>query len=271
MGLDITKFLAGWPFEPGQVTARRIYGDDGSEKLQLRLDLGVLQMEVVGRPDGARPFGQESVLAHYEQLLQQHRLERGTDESFRLDAQACEILRSEGMMYYHRYLAGFVLEDYELVQRDTLRNLRLFDFLAAYAAREPDRCAMEQYRPYVIMMSTRAKAMIALGQNRPKAAIVIAQRGIEAIKNFYRRGGLDKLSVSCDEIVILKGLTRQIESSIPVDPVKLVKRQLAKAIRDERYEDAASYRDQLTKLSVIKPTDQASQASNQAGDPESKP
>ena len=257
MGLDITKFLADWPFEPGQVTARRIYGDDGSEKLQLRLDLGVLQMEVVGRPDGARPFEQESLLAHYEQLLQQHRLERGTDENFRLDAQACELLRLEGVMYYHRYLAAFVLEDYELVQRDTLRNLRLFDFLAAYAGEESDRCAMEQHRPYVIMMSTRAKAMIALGQKRPKAAVVIAQRGMEAIKSFYRRSGFEKIAASCSEIAILKTLIRHIESSIPVDPIKLIKRQLAKAIRDERYEDAAGYRDQLTKLSPVRPADQA--------------
>jgi len=30
---------------------------------------------------------------------------------------------------------------------------------------------------------------------------------------------------------------------------------LAKAIKDERYEDAANYRDQLSKLSPGKPTD----------------
>lgn len=255
MSLDLTRILNGWPFEQGQVTARRIRGDDGTEKLQLRLDLGLLQMEVQGRPDGARPFGQESLLTHYEQLLQQYQIEHGSDEGFRLDARACEQLRNEGVMYYHRYLAAFVLEDYPLVHRDTMRNLRLFDFFAAYAREESDRYAMEQYRPYVIMMSTRARSMIALGQNRPKAAMVIAQKGMEAIKNFYRRFGQDKVAAHSGEIAILKSLAREIESRIPLDPVKLLKRQLAKAIKDERYEDAANYRDQLSKLSPGKPTD----------------
>ena len=37
--------------------ARKIVGEDGKEKLQVRLDLGLLQMELNGRPDGERPHG----------------------------------------------------------------------------------------------------------------------------------------------------------------------------------------------------------------------
>ena len=72
MSFDISHILSDWPFKPGEVTARRIVGADGQEKIQVRLDLGLLQMEASGRPDGQRPHGHESLLAYYEYLLQKH-------------------------------------------------------------------------------------------------------------------------------------------------------------------------------------------------------
>ncbi|MCX6916994.1 MAG: hypothetical protein NT167_28810, partial [Verrucomicrobia bacterium] len=128
MTLDITATLADWPYEPGQVSARRIQGADGRDKIQLRLDLGLLQMETSGRPDGVKPHGCESLLDYYEHQRQSHLAENKPAEAFSLDERACETLRAEGMMFYHRYLAAFVLEDYDLVERDALRNLRLMDF-----------------------------------------------------------------------------------------------------------------------------------------------
>ncbi len=53
--MDIADAMKGWAFEPGQVNVRLIRGNDGKPKLQLRLDLGLLQMELDGRPDGKRP------------------------------------------------------------------------------------------------------------------------------------------------------------------------------------------------------------------------
>ena len=40
----------------------------------------------------------------------------------------------EGVQYYHRYLAAFHLQRYDLVVRDTERNLRLFAFVVRHAA-----------------------------------------------------------------------------------------------------------------------------------------
>ncbi len=52
---DISPVLKGWDYEPGTINVRKISGLDGSPKLQMRVDLGVLQMEMSGRPDGAHP------------------------------------------------------------------------------------------------------------------------------------------------------------------------------------------------------------------------
>src|SRR5205823_11032847 len=66
MSLDLNTILKGWSHESGSIKVRKIAGLDGREKLQLRVDLGVLQMEVAGRPDGRRPHGCESLLEYHQ-------------------------------------------------------------------------------------------------------------------------------------------------------------------------------------------------------------
>ena len=245
MSLDIRRILDGWPYESGQLGARRVMGDDGREKIQLRLELGLLQMETTGRPDGQRPHGRESLLRYYEERLGRHKEDSGSDLGFSLDEQACELLRSEGMMYYHRYLAEFVLEDYEAVARDTRRNLRLMDFCETYAAEESDRYVLEQYRPYVLMMSTRARGRLALKQNKPKTALSLVRKGIQQIQDFYGRFGQEEMISGSGEIAILEAMAKEIELRIPVHPVQKLREKLAEAVREERYEEAAVLRDQL--------------------------
>ena len=51
------------------------------------------------------------------------------------------------------------------------------------------------------------------------------------------------------ELAVLRALAKEAESRIPVDPVLKIRQALDKAIREERYEEAASLRDQLRKAS----------------------
>src|SRR5947209_8446986 len=76
---DITPVLKGWDYEAGTINVRKISGEDGSPKLQMRLDLGLLQMELTGRPDGHRPHGCESLLEYFETQLADHKGKHGTD------------------------------------------------------------------------------------------------------------------------------------------------------------------------------------------------
>src|ERR1700733_13314533 len=81
---DITPLLKGWDYEPGTINVRKVTGLDGTPKLQMRQDLGLLQMELTGRPDGARPNGCESLLEHYEGELREHKNRNGTELGFHL-------------------------------------------------------------------------------------------------------------------------------------------------------------------------------------------
>ena len=66
--ISVPCYEAG-PNEPGVINVRKIHGVDGLPKFQMRLDLGLLQMEMSGRPDGVRPHGYESLLDYFENNL----------------------------------------------------------------------------------------------------------------------------------------------------------------------------------------------------------
>src|SRR5579872_1134224 len=95
---DITPLLKGWDYEPGTINVRKVSGIDGQPKLQMRLDLGLLQMELTGRPDGVKPHGCESLLEYYESLLRDHESRNGTELGFHLTGQQCQSLREEAVM-----------------------------------------------------------------------------------------------------------------------------------------------------------------------------
>jgi hypothetical protein len=244
VSLDIGDILRDWPYEPNKISARRIRGADGRQKIQLRLDLGVLQMETSGRPDGRRPHDCESLLDYHQRRLRRHRRKHGADTGFRLGHSACEQLRGEARMYYHRYLAAFVLEDFEAVVRDTRRNLQVMDLCRRYAESEGDRDVLEQYRPYVIMMYTRARALAAHRQDRPRAALAAVKQGLRRLERLGV-GEEQEEARPEGEIAILRTMARELAARIPRDPVAGLREALSRAVSEERYEDAAILRDQL--------------------------
>jgi hypothetical protein len=245
---DIAPILQGWDYEPGTINVRKITGADGLPKLQMRLDLGVLQMEVDGRPDGARPHGCDSLLDYFEKQLRAHRKKNGSEEGFALTDDQCQALREEALMYYHRYLSLFVLDDFSGVARDTARNLRVLDMCGKYASDEQDRLILEQYRPYLIMMHARALASIDLNAGNLARSLVHVKRGLREIKAFFLRFGQEEAYRHCNEVRILKRFGREIQSKLPIDPIRKLQTELNSAVKDERYEDAARLRDEIERF-----------------------
>ena len=63
---DITPILAGWDYDPDELQVRIVAGDDGRDKIQMRIDLGLIQMELTAGPTAQRPDGFESLLDYHE-------------------------------------------------------------------------------------------------------------------------------------------------------------------------------------------------------------
>jgi hypothetical protein len=242
---DISSVLRSWPYEPGTISVRKVNGLDGNPKLQMRLDLGLLQMELSGRPDGDRPYGHESLLDFHEQQLVDHARRNGTELGFQLSGTDCQHLREEAVMYYHRYLSLSVLEEYDGVIRDTGRNLRVLDLCGKYAADDADRVAMEQYRPYLTMMHARAKASVHLEAKRFSEATRAVNDGLEKIREFYEKFGQEESFEKSNEARVLRRFGREVQRKAPVDPMERLRRRLDRAVKDERYEEAARLRDEI--------------------------
>ena len=147
MDFDISHLLEQWDYQPGQVVVRRFKGQDGKEKIQLRVDLGLLQMNADGRPDGKRPFGYPSLFEYHQSRLYKHLASHeGTDDEFKLKAEDCAKLQLEALQFHHRYICLLQLEDYAAVVRDAERNLAVFDFVQKHAESEELAWALRQFQ-----------------------------------------------------------------------------------------------------------------------------
>jgi hypothetical protein len=240
---DLRTILDGWNFEPGKISVRKIIGRDGREKIQTRIDLGVLQMEDTGRPDGARPYGCESLLDYHEQRLRGHIAACGTDEGFVLSPDECRDLRQEAYLYYQRYLSCFVLEEFDRVEQDTARNLRVIDLCLRYAAAERDRALVGSQQAYVLMMHARAQAQVALARNRPDEALRIADLGIADLQR--RAADAEDEASWTHEVDTLRRVRDEILERLPADAPARIQFDLDRALASEDYERAAELRDRL--------------------------
>jgi hypothetical protein len=242
---DIEGILDGWEYEPDGLQVRIITGDDGAEKIQMRIDLGLIQMGMDGRPDGQRPDGYPSLLESYEEKAKQS---LASGSPFSLSSDDCSLLMREGLQYYHRYLSAFHLERYDLVERDTERNLRLFAFVARNATRQRDKIEFDQYRPYVQMMHTRARASQSLKKGEHRAALKRIDEGIKAIRRFLVDYQQEESEEECSELRSLIRWRREVEREQPMGPLEKLEQQLVLSVELEDYEEAARIRDQIRRL-----------------------
>jgi hypothetical protein len=260
---DISPIFREWPYRPEEITVRIIEGEEGQRKIQLRLDLGLLQMEFDGRPDGRRIHECESWLDYHQRRQKEHDREHQDSAPYVLEPEDCSELLREGVQYYHRYLSFWHLGLYELCARDTERNLRLFAFVREHARDERVRLEFDQWRPYVTMMHARAVATPLVELEQWEAAVNVLDAGIRGIERFLADYNQSEKAGQVGELAFLHRWKREIqektgtgeprdaaaESTIVADdPIDQLRADLDKAIAEERYEDAARLRDDLRRF-----------------------
>ncbi|MFT4692716.1 MAG: hypothetical protein ACJASX_002499 [Limisphaerales bacterium] len=262
MNLDISYLLDDWDYQPGQLAVRKFTGKDDCEKIQMRLDLGILQMNADGRPDGKRPMGHESWYEAQLQRLETHMTaNEGEEENFVLQGQDVSRLQQEAIQYHHRYICFYQLNEFDQVVRDAERNLNVFDFVDKFAESEELSWSVQQFRPQLIMMLIRAEGSLALESEKRDEAADVIQEGIEALREFYTDFDRPDLLENSGEINSLETWLEEIESGsdmedgVPTKPspsglteIERLERALKDAIVQEDYERAAEVRDILAKL-----------------------
>ena len=242
---DLSDFLNGWPPTGGRINARIIDGDDGKPKLQVRVDLGVLQMELTGRPDGRKPEGFDSLFEHHQDRLQRYVETGGGSTGFVLSSDDCRGLREEAVQFYHRYVALFAVGEYTRVVDDTMRNLAVFDFCRDHGETEADRGLLDQFRPHLIAMRTRAQAELSIEAEKTHDAAAALDAGLAEIRTFYLESGTPEAIVHSPEIALLTGMREQLIPRLPASQRVELQERLQAALDSENYELAAILRDEL--------------------------
>jgi hypothetical protein len=244
---DISPILDAWEYRPGEVMVRPLTGEDGQEKLQLRMDLGLLQMNRKGRPDGRRPHGHAT-------LLDYHRAKCLRDAKSNLEEEAsltgtdCLHLQLESIQYHHRCMCLFQLDDFTGVVADAAHNLALLDFVESHAPELDIVWGILQFRAQVLMIQTRALASLALKELQYDAAEEQVTSGVGQIREFYQTHGREDLLEHCDEIEMLEDWLEEIRAQRPISEKERLEIALKEAVNREDYEKAAHYRDALRDL-----------------------
>jgi hypothetical protein len=243
LNCDITGILKNWDYDPTSVRARWIKGRDGHMKVQLRLDLGLFQMEVEGRPDGSRPRGYATLLDYYRALS---RSTPRNKKAFSLDADACAELQQEAVQYYYRYLSFHALRYFDGVIRDTDHNLGLLELASRHAENDDLSWQFLQFYPYVRMMNARAKAEKCMADKKHEEAAGILQKALDDIQAFFTEYG--EVEKDRPEVDLLVDMMSQLKDRRPVSSADKLHEQLDQAIATENYEKAAVLRDKLNSL-----------------------
>ena len=242
MSFDISELLSQWDYQPGKLSVRKFHAKDGTEKIQLRIDLGLLQMNAEGRPDGKKPFGHGTLLEH---LQAQH---KKLGDKFKLSAEDCAKLHQEAIQFHHRYICLFQIDDFTGVLFDTERNLEAMHFVNEHAPSEDHASPFKLFLPQLMMMHTRARASLDLRDKLFEQAIDIIETGIEALRNFFKDNSRHELLESSSELQSLEKWLAEIKSTRPLSPREKLENALNEAVAREDFEKAAEVRDALKAL-----------------------
>jgi hypothetical protein len=229
--------LRDWPYQFGEVLARKVRGSDRRQVLQLRIDLGIMQLETTGRPDGQQPEGFDT---YYDYLVSASFAE---GEDFELDVERCQEIDREFVQFYYRRIAWLALRDFDRAVADSDHTLTLMDFSSAHAPDDEWAMMHEQYRPFVLFHRTQAAALAELDESEPEKAVAVIDEGLEVIREIFREHDAEDAFDDDELVTKLRSMRDALEAHYGLEPS--LADQLAEAIAAEEYERAAELRDRI--------------------------
>lgn len=233
---NIDQLLRQWPYEPNAVNVRIAKGSDGREVLQMRIEMGVLQLEMTNRPDGERPHGFAS---YFEYLRDEAR--RNSD--LVMSEEQCAEADREFVQFYHRRICWLAMREFGRAMLDADHTLGLMNFCRQHSPDESWTITHEQYRPFVMFHRTQAATLQALEEQDAEAAVEQVNAGLDQLKTLFRAAEGEEEFEENELVERLIDLRESVREKFSVG--RTLQEQLGDAIASEQYELAAQLRDQL--------------------------
>lgn len=231
--------LRDWPYEPGEVSARLVRASDGREVLQMRVEMGILQLEVTDRPDGQKPGGSPT---YFDYLLG---LSLKEGDEFELSSEQCAAADREFLQYYHRRICWLALREFARAARDAEHSLAFMDFVKDHSPDEEWTLSHEQYRPFVLFHRTQAAALAKLEDAGAEAAVAELNRGLKQFKDIFVEYEAEEQFDEDELVKRLIELRDTLRDQYNVQPT--LAERLAEAVAKEEYELAAKLRDEMSR------------------------
>ena len=238
----IDHILSVWDFGSSELVVRRTKGSDGRDVIQMRIDMGVLQLEVDDRPDGATPEGFPTVL---------HWLRAESDKNPDLVLQEEQFAKvdREFVQFYHRRISWLQLREYSNAIRDADHTLALMDFCRKHCDNQDWILSHEQFRPFVIFHRTQADALEKLGDDENgEAAVQAVNEGLARIRAFFESFFPDESYEDDDLVQALVQMQEDLRKKYDVE--RTLQERLRDAVDEEKYELAAKLRDELERRNL---------------------
>jgi UvrB/uvrC motif len=237
---DIDYVMEGWDYKPGMVQARLVQARGGRQVIQMRVDLGILQIETTAKPDGTRPHGQLTYLAY---MQEQVRVASRDGGSYLLSEEQCQEADQEFLQYYHRRICWLALRNYARAIADADHTLALMDFVKEHSPSDEYLQAHEQYRGFVLFQRTQAAAALQVEKGSPENAVDDLRAGLEKLREFFAAFDMEEEMEEDGMVQHLRKVEQQLRQEYKIEAT--MQEQLEKAIADEDYEKAAQLRDAL--------------------------
>ena len=235
---NIDAILKEWAFDANNLAARIVEGDDGRDVLQMRIEMGIMQLELTGRPDGTRPHDCES---YYHYLVRQSEKQ----PNFALSDDDCFEVDREFVQFYHRRICWLGIRDYQNASADATHTLELMDLCRKFSD-DPDWVdSHEQFRPFVMFHCIQATALAELDQNTPASAIEVINQGLEDLRTLFEEYEIEEAFEEDELVIRLTELREKLRNQYEVG--QTLYEQLSEAVAKEQYELAAKLKSKITK------------------------
>lgn len=237
---DIDHILKQWPFDPLSVNVRLLELNK-RQVIQMRVDMGLLQLEIEGRPDGNEPGGQST----YYELLQEKA--RRDAAAFVLSEDECIEVDREFVQFYHRRVCWLQLKEFDRAVQDADHTLSLMDFCKTHSPDEQWTISHEQYRPFVLYHRTQAAALAKLELDVDECgslAIEEVDQGLKDLRQLFEDYDATEQFEEDELILRLVEFKKSLQEKYEIEGS--LSEQLALAIENEDYERAAELRDEIS-------------------------
>lgn len=258
MTLDLDELTEGWSCPSGELRARLITGRDGCEFVQIRLDLGVMQLAPTGRPDGAEFRGFRTACECVDQAARDRQ---------RVDREAWQELERELQQFNYRRVAyGHLAEDALRASDDaaTRRYIAaaLDDVTACERRVRLQREVLGETPETSTLSATlafdrgRLQTQLHLVDGQFERAVEQAEASAAELERLLAELGHDSDAIADDPgVAYLRELSVKLRREYGI--TQTLREQLAEAIEREDFESAAQLRDALRRRSGTpeRPTD----------------